>query len=152
MISAAPHLSPRLIAKSLDELRAWQLPEQDDLAGLHRGVLKALLATDALTSLQLPLEMRSPRLEDSREQAHWTVVAGLLEQAEGTLCGVPYRARIARLHRTFPGHAAQLERLRRQAAQHVRRLRVRVDFVCQGSGAVQPASEPTNAPSSQLLQ
>jgi hypothetical protein len=152
MISAAPHLSPRLIAKSLDELRAWQLPEQDDLAGLHRGVLKALLATDALTNLQLPMEMRAPRLEDSREQAHWTVVIGLLEQAEATLMGVPYRARIARLHRTFPGHAAQLERLRRQAASHVRKLRVRVDFVCQGNGAVEAAEEPKPSPRSSLLQ
>lgn len=152
MISAAPHLSPRLIAKSLDELRAWQLPEQDDLAGLHRGVLKALLATDALTNLQLPMEMRAPRLEDSREQAHWTVVIGLLEQAEATLMGVPHRARIARLHRTFPGHAAQLERLRRQAASHVRKLRVRVDFVCQGNGAVEAAEETKTAPRSGLLQ
>jgi hypothetical protein len=98
------------------------------------------------------MEMRAPRLEDSREQAHWTVVIGLLEQAEATLMGVPYRARIARLHRTFPGHAAQLERLRRQAASHVRKLRVRVDFVCQGNGAVEAAEEPKVIPRSSLLQ
>lgn len=142
MISAAPHLSPRLIAKPLDDLRSWQLPEERDLAGLHRGVLKALLATDALANLELPLDMRAPRLDEPREVTQWELIGNLLAQAEGTLCGPSHRERLMRLHRIFPGHAAQLERARRTAAERVRRLRVRVDFVCLGAGQVAEPEAP----------
>ena len=136
MISAAPHLSPRLIAKPLDDLRAWQLPEERDLAGLHRGVLKALLATDALANLELPLDMRAPRLDEPREVTQWELIGNLLAEAERALCGPTHRERLTRLHRIFPGHAAQLERARRNAADRIHRLRVRVDFVCFGAGQV----------------
>jgi hypothetical protein len=146
MSMTAPHLSPRLIAKSLDDLRSWQLPDQPDLAGMHRGVLRALLATDSLSNLELPLDMRAPRLDDAREITQWEMIANLLAQAEGALCGAAHRDRIAQLHRVFPGHALQLERMRRQAAQRLRRLRVRVDFVCRGLGQPEPASEPTTQP------
>jgi hypothetical protein len=132
---AAPHLSPRLIAKPLDEIRSWRLPEEGDLLALHRGVLKTLVATDSLARLELPERMRSPRLEDAREVAEWSVVSNLLEQAEGVLRGAPHRNRIARLRAVSPGHAMQLERLRAGAAAHLRRLRMRVDFVCGGKGS-----------------
>ena len=145
MISVAPHLSPRLIAKPLDDLRAWQLPEERDLAGLHRGVLKALLATDALANLELPLDMRAPRLDEPREVTQWELIANLLAQAEGALCGPAYAERMLRLRAIFPGHAQQLERSRRTAADRIRRLRVRVDFVFLGSGQVREVAEPEDA-------
>ena len=78
MSTTAPHLSPRLIAKPLDDLRSWQLADGADLAGTHRAVLRALLATDALANLELPLDMRAPRLEDTREIMQWEVIAKLL--------------------------------------------------------------------------
>jgi hypothetical protein len=152
MSTTAPHLSPRLIAKPLDDLRSWQLADGADLAGTHRAVLRALLATDALANLELPLDMRAPRLEDTREIMQWEVIAKLLEQAEGTLGGTAHCQRIAELHRTYPGHALSLERLRRKAAQRLRRLRVRVDFVCRGVGQVSVPAEPVHTAQSSLLQ
>jgi hypothetical protein len=151
MAELAPHLSPRLIARSLEDLRAWRLPEEEDPAGLHRGVLKVLLATDALANLELPLELPLPP-EDTRTVTQWGVVASLLAQAEGALLGAPHRQRIARLHGVFPGHATQLERLRRHAADRLRRLRVRVDFVARDPEQVtQPPAPPASMRSS-LLQ
>jgi hypothetical protein len=152
MTNAAPHLSPRLIAKSIEDLRAWNLPEQGDLAGLHRGVLKALLATDALSTLELPLDMRAPRLDEPREVTQWELIANLLAQAEGALCGPAYAERMLRLRAIFPGHAAQLERARRSAAARLRRLRVRVDFVCRGAGHVGAPTAPMDAVGSSLPQ
>ena len=152
MTHVAPHLSPRLIAKPIEDLRAWQLPEEGDLASLHRGVLKALLATDALSNLELPLDMRAPRLDEAREVTQWELIANLLRQAEGALCGPAYEERVARLRTIFPGHAAQLERARWQAAQRLRRLRVRVDFVCRGAGKVDESAAPTATLRSSLLQ
>src|SRR5438477_2669356 len=105
MQTTVPHLSPRSIAKSLDDLRSWQVPEQPDLASMHRGVLRALLATDALAKLELPLDLRAPRLEDASEVTHWEMIARLLEQAEGALCGFTYRERLSQLQRLLPGHA-----------------------------------------------
>jgi hypothetical protein len=148
---AVPNLSTRLIARCVDELQSWRLPEDDEVPSLHRGVLKALLATDSLTGLELPRDMVAPRLDDADAMLEWSVISGLLDQAEATLIGVAHRGRIARLHRAFPGHAAQLERLRRRAAAHIRMLRVRVDFVCRGSGEVQiPAPQPTSPRSTSL--
>jgi hypothetical protein len=152
MTYAAPHLSPHVIAKSLDELRTWQLPDESDFVKAHRGVLKAMMATEALAGLELPLDVPAPRDSDNREVARWDLVASLLAQAEGTLRGTTHRHRIAQLHRLFPGHAAQLERLRRQAADRLGRLRARVDFVCQGAGTVPEATEPVQAIRSPLLQ
>jgi hypothetical protein len=152
MTNAAPHLSPRLIAKSIEDLRAWQLPEQGDLASLHRGVLKALLATDALSTLELPLDMRAPRLDEPREITQWELTANLLAQAEATLCGPAYGERMVRLRAIFPGHAAQLERARRSAALRLRRLRVRVDFVCRGAGQIDAPAAPLDTQRSSLLQ
>ncbi len=152
MTNAAPHLSPRLIAKSIEDLRAWQLPEEGDLASLHRGVLKALLATDALSTLELPLDMRAPRLDEPREITQWELTANLLAQAAATLCGPAYGERMLRLRAIFPGHAAQLERARRSAAMRLRRLRVRVDFVCRGAGQVGAPAAPLAAQRSSLLQ
>src|SRR5262245_26874709 len=65
MSYATPHLSPHLIAKSLDELRTWRLPEGTDFVGAHRGVLRAMVATEALAGLELPLDLSAPRLEDA---------------------------------------------------------------------------------------
>jgi hypothetical protein len=149
---AVSHLSTRLIARAVDELQSWRLPEDDDVPGLHRGVLKVLLATDSLTGIDLPRDMLAPRFDDADAMLEWSVIAGLLDQAEASLISVTHRSRVARLHGTFPGHAAQLERLRRKAATHVRMLRVRVDFVCRGSGEVHvPKAEPA-APRSTSIQ
>ena len=148
---AVPHLSTRLIARAVDDLQSWRLPEDDDVPGLHRGVLKVLLATDSLTGLELPRDMAAPRFDDGDAMFEWSVISGLLDQAEASLISVTHRSRIARLHRAFPGHAAQLERLRRKAATHVRMLRVRVDFVCRGSGEVHvPTPEPATPRSTSL--
>jgi hypothetical protein len=152
MVSTAPHLSPHLIARSLDDLRSWQLPDTGDFVNTHRGLLKALVATEALASLELPVDMRALALHDPSEVQQWDVVASLLAQAEGTLRGVAHRHRIARLHQIFPGHATQLERLRRQAAERLRRLRARVDFVCQGPAEATAPPEPVHAVRSSLLQ
>jgi hypothetical protein len=95
-------------------------------------------------------EVRRRRCD--REVARWDLVANLLAQAEGTLRGITHRQRIAQLHRLFPGHAAQLERLRRHAAERLGRLRARVDFVCQGGGTVPAVAEPVQAMRSSLLQ
>jgi hypothetical protein len=152
MANVAPHLSPRLIAKPIEDLRAWRFPEEGDLATLHRGVLKALLATDALSNLELPLDMRAPRLDEPREVTQWELIANLLRQAEGALCGPGYDERVARLREIFPGHAAQLERARWQAAQRLRRLRVRVDFVCRGAGQVDDPDASAQPPRSSLIQ
>jgi len=148
---AVPNLSTRLIARSVDALQSWRLPEDDDLPGLHRGVLKTLLATDSLTGLELPRDLPAPRFDDADAMLEWSVISGLLDQAEAALISVVHRGRIARLHRSFPGHAAQLERLRRRAATHIRMLRIRVDFVCRGSGEVHvPAPLPASPRSSSL--
>jgi hypothetical protein len=141
-MDVAPHLSSRLIAKPLDEIRMWRLPEDADLLSLHRGVLRALVATDALTRLELPQDIAAPRLDDAREVAEWSVVSVLLEQAEGTLASDAHRQRIAHLHGTAPGHARQLERLRQRAVERLKGLRMRVDFVCGGQGAIAAAREP----------
>ena len=134
MAHLAPHLSPRLIAKPLDELRAWRMPDGRDLAGMHRGVLRALTATDSLARLELPEDLRAPRLEDASEMLHWDTVCALLDQAVGELCGPVHAQRILRLHGVAPGHAMQLERLRALAVQRLKRLRARVDFACGGLG------------------
>jgi len=130
----APHLSPRLIAKPLEELRAWRLPDGRDLAGMHRGVLRALTATDSLARLELPHDLRAPRLEDDGEMLHWDNVCALLDQAVSELCGSVHAQRILHLHAVAPGHAMQLERLRAFAVQRLKRLRARVDFACGGLG------------------
>jgi hypothetical protein len=150
-LEPAPHLSPRLIARSLEDLRTWRLPDDLDLAGLHRGVLKVLLATDALAKLELPLDLPVPA-EDARVATQWSVVASLLAQAHGVLLGAPHRQRISRLHDSFPGHASQLERMRREAVQRLRRLRVRVDFVARGPDEVTQAPPPPPSMRSSLLQ
>src|ERR1044071_108593 len=99
MAYVAPHLSPHLIAKSLDELRTWRLPEGTDFVGAHRGVLRAMVATEALAGLELPLDLSAPHLENCSEASQWDTVVMLLAQAEGTLRGAAHRDRIARLHR-----------------------------------------------------
>jgi hypothetical protein len=151
-MAVLPHLSSRAIAKALDDMQAWRLSEGDDLPRLHRGVLKVLLASDTLRGLSLPLDLDAPRLEEPGAMLEWAVVIGLLGQAESVLRGVAHRGRIARLHAFFPGHAAQLERLRREAASHLRALRMRVDFVCRGPGEAPPLAPPADAARSTTLQ
>jgi hypothetical protein len=152
MAYIAPHLSPHLIARSLDDLKTWQIPDDTDLSVLHRGVLRALLATDALANLELPLDMPAPKLDRASDLAEWDVVAILLAKAEAALVAAAHRQRIVRLHQIFPGHATQLERVRREAVDRLRQLRARVDFVCQGPGQAHAPSEPVHAPRSSLLQ
>src|SRR5690348_16342004 len=152
MAHAAPHLSPRLIAKPLDDLRAWRLPDRRDLAGMHRGVLRALVATDALARLELPEDIRAPRLDDTGEMAHWDTICALLDLAVSELCGPAHAQRILRLHHVAPGHAMQLERSRAQAVQRLRRLRARVDFACGGAGQVAAPRAPYDLPRTAMLQ
>lgn len=152
MAHVAPHLSPHLIAKSLDTLQAWQLPDEGDFAGAHRDVLKALGATEALAGLELPLDVAAP--SDARSLGEWDMVANLLARAESALLGASTRQRIAHLYRMLPGHATQLERMRRHAADRLHRLRARVDFVCQTPSPTEPADlEPSvRSARSSLLQ
>ena len=110
-----------------------------------------LLATDALASLELPLDLPAPP-EDVRSAAQWGVIASLLAQAALVLQGAPHRQRISRLHDSFPGHAAQLERVRREAVQRLHKLRVRVDFVARGPDEVTEAPPPPQSMRSSLLQ
>jgi hypothetical protein len=144
MTCPAPHLSPRLIAKPLEDLRAWSPSLEDDLLHLHRGVLRALVATDALTRLELPCVMRAPRLDDQHEIAHWDTICALLDQAVRELVGPVHAERVERLRVLSPGHALELSRLGAEAVERLQALRVRVDFVCGGDGlpATRPAHEP----------
>ena len=148
----APHLSPRTIAKSLDDLRAWPLVETDDTAGLHRGALKALLATDELASLELPLDVQAPLANDSAAVEQWEVITRLLAQAEGVLRGATHREHVSRLCRVLPGHGAHLMRKGLHAADRLRELRARVDFVCDGQGCAIAPPEPMHRGSSPLPQ
>lgn len=153
MAHVAPHLSPRLIAKPLDELRSWRIADGRDLAGMHRGVLRALTATDSLARLELPEDLRAPRLEDSGEMLHWDTICALLDQAVSELCGPVHAQRILHLHGVAPGHAMQLERLRALAVQRLKRLRARVDFACGGLGqAPAPRDATYEAVRPSLLQ
>ena len=128
------------------------MPDGHDLAGLHRGVLRALTATDSLSRLELPEDLRAPRLEDSSEMLHWDTVCALLDQAVSELCGPVHAQRILRLHSVAPGHAMQLERLRSLAVQRLKRLRARVDFACGGVGQVPPPRATYDALPPSLLQ
>jgi hypothetical protein len=101
---------------------------------MHRGVLRALVATDALARLELPEDISAPCLDDTSEMAHWDTIVALLDLAVNELCGPVHAERILRLHRVAPGHAMQLERSRATAAARLRRLRARVDFACGGAG------------------
>jgi len=139
MLHSAPHLSPRLIAKPLEDLRAWRFSRHDDVLSLHRGVLRALVATDALARLELPSVMRAPRLDDQREIAHWDTVCALLDQAVAELSGVAHAERVRCLRAIAPGHALELQRLGETAIERLRLLRARVDFVCGGEGVPAPS-------------
>ena len=152
MSHSAPHLSPRLIAKPLEDLRGWRLSSQDDVLHLHRGVLRALVATDALARLELPSVMRAPRLDDLREVAHWDTVCALLDQAVSELCGPTYAERVRCLRAIAPGHALELERVGAAAVDRLQKLRARVDFVCGGEGMPAARAQRELAPASSTLQ
>lgn len=141
MVNTAPHLAPTLITGPLEQIRAWRLPTSDDLADLHRGVLRTLGALDSLAQLELPLEV--PAARDPSEMAEWALVSSLLEQAEGALADDEHLLRVRELQRAAPGHAMQLERLRSVAVDRMRQLRARVDFVC---GASRRTARPRVTP------
>jgi hypothetical protein len=136
----------------LDDLRAWPLVEADDTAGLHRGALKALLAAEELAGLELPVEVCAPLVSDAAAVEQWEVITRLLAQAEGVLRGATHREHVDRLCRVLPGHGVQLLRKGMHAADRLRALRARVDFVCDGQGLALEAIEPMHPVSSPLPQ
>jgi hypothetical protein len=123
-----------LIAKPLEDLRAFSPSTHDDLLCVQRGALRVLVATDALARLELPCVMRAPRFDDGREVAHWDTVIALLDQAVFELSGPVHAARVRCLRALAPGHAIELERLGSAAIDQLRALRARVDFLCGGEG------------------
>lgn len=122
-------LKPRSIARPLDVIQAWRLPEDVDLPTLHSGVAQTLGALDALCQLQLPLEVRALGPVNDPVSSDCEMVRSLLLGAERTLAGLPHRLRIDQLRKLSPGHALQVERLRGEALRHVQGLRRRVDFI-----------------------
>ncbi len=152
MLAKAPHLSPRLIARSLDQLRACQPDTDTEPAALHQQAIQVLVALDGLRDLELPLAVEVPSALDDDEVAQWELVARLLAQAEGVLRGSAHLRRVECLRRVLPGHAVQLLRRGRAAADHLHTLRARVDFVRDGSGTVAAAAEPVHVARSARLQ
>jgi hypothetical protein len=122
-------LTPRSIARPLDQIQAWRLPEDVDLPLLHSGVVQTLGALDALCQLQLPLEVRALGPVNDPASTDCEMIRSLLLGAERTLDSLPHRLRIDQLRRVSPGQALQVERLRGQALRHVQGLRRRVDFI-----------------------
>ncbi|MDH5671037.1 MAG: hypothetical protein OEZ06_02750 [Myxococcales bacterium] len=150
MLQDVNPLSARRIAESVDKLRTWQLPEPHDLADLHRGVLYALDATDGLSRLELPDDLCAPEASCLDQSVEWDTVLSLLEQAEAALLSESFEFRVACVREASPAYALQLERVREQALEQLRRLRMRADFVCGGPGTVAPA-RPSTRPCSAAL-
>lgn len=140
-VSKLLNLHPRQVARPLNDIQGWRLPESDDLLGLHRGVLHMLQAMEALRQLEVPIAVEADPTAtpdagfDDREALY-----ALLGAAESALDGYPHRLRIQRVAKQSPGHAAQLERLRREALDKMRDLRVRIDFISDGLDSLEGSS------------
>ena len=63
MFTTAPHLSPRTIAKSLEELRSWQLLENADLTGMHGGLLRAQPFLGIFPGLHISMQLENQRVD-----------------------------------------------------------------------------------------
>ena len=152
-VSTDLNLHPRQVAKPLNEIQAWRLPEDQDLLQLHRGVLAALRAMGTLSQLEVPLAVEARLLPDVGEEGEGETLFALLSEAEQTLDGYPHRLRIHRVSKHSPGHAQQLERARREALDKVRTLRKRVDFIRTGLDVLEePAFIRARAQASRVLQ
>lgn len=134
------NLHPHTVARPLQAIQHWRLPDEDDLLALHQGVLQALRAMETLTELEVPVAMCVSRSDSERHDGDGATLHALLSEAENTLEGVPHCTRISRLSKRAPGQAVQLERVRKQAVDKLRSLRQRVDFVRDGLGRL---DEPT---------
>ena len=153
-VSTDLNLHPRQVAKPLTDIQAWRLPEEQDLLQLHRGVLSALRAMTSLTQLEVPLLVEA-RVSPGEEQdgVDGDALHALLTEAEQTLDGYPHRLRIHRVGKHSPGHARQLERVRREALSKVRSLRARVDFIRVGLDSLEePAWIRARAQAARVLQ
>jgi len=147
------NLHARTVARPLQAIQHWRLPEEDDLQALHQGVLHALRAMETLTQLDVPVAMCASRSEAERNDGDGATLHALLSEAENTLEGVPHCTRISRLSKRAPGQAVQLERVRKQAVDKLRSLRRRVDFVRDGLGRLdEPAFIRERAAQVQVLQ
>lgn len=122
-------LSPWQVAKPLDVVRAWRLPDDGDLVVLHQDALRVLDAMETLAQLELPLQVVH---DGAGAEQSASAVHTLLADVERNLAGPAHRHRIRDVTLRSPGHGVQLERTRRQALAHVRSLRMRVDFICGG--------------------
>lgn len=152
-VSTELNLHPRQIAKPLHEIQSWRLPESDDLLALHRGVLAMFRAMGELTRLEVPIALQASLEQDADGPADSEVLHGLLNACAETLDGYPHRLRIQRVAKQSPGHALQLERMRREALDKIQGLRARVDFIRAGlDGLEEPAWIRRRAESSRVLQ
>lgn len=122
-------LTPHSIARPLDVIQAWRLPDQADATGLGRCLAQTLGALDALSQLELALEVPALGAVSDPASADFELVRGLLLCAERTLGGLPHLLRIDRLRCLSPDLALEVERRGGEALRHVRGLRRRVDFI-----------------------
>lgn len=130
-------LHPRTVARPLQALQHWRLPDAGDELALRAGVLNALRAMQSLTALEVPIEMNARRAADDPGFGDGAALHALLSEAEKTLRGAPHRSRIARVRDAAPAHAERLEQARRAAVEHMRVLKRRVDFVRAGLDALE---------------
>lgn len=122
-------LHPQHVARPLQALQHWRLPEDGDALALRAGVLNALRAMQTLTALDVPVSMQAQRAVDEPGHGDGATLHALLSQAEQTLEGAPHRGRIDRVRDASPDHALRLEDARREAVERLRTLKQRVDFV-----------------------
>ena len=147
------NLNPRRVARPLQAIQHWRLPEADDLQALHQGVLHALRAMETLTQLEVPISMCASQTDAERHDGDGATLHALLSEAENTLEGAPHCARISRLRKRSPGQAVQLERVRQEAVLKLRSLRQRVDFVRDGLGRLEePSFIQKRSAKTQILQ
>ena len=154
-VSSELNLKPRQVAKSLQELHAWRLPDTADVLALHRGVLTMLQVMGELSALEMPvaLEADGSQGEEGTWLADSEMLHGLLENCVRALDGYPHRLRIQRVAKQSPGHALQLEEARCAALDRLRSLRARLDFVRAGLESLEePAWIRQRAQASRVLQ
>lgn len=152
-VSTELNLHPRQVAKPLHEIQSWRLPETGDLLALHRGVLAMFRAMGDLSQLELPVALEAAAEEGGSGLSDSEVVHGLLNACAEALDGYPHRLRIQRVAKQSPGHALQLERMRRSALDKIQSLRARVEFIRSGlDGLEEPAWIRRRAEASRVLQ
>ena len=132
-VSRHLNLHPRQVARSLHDIEGWRLPETEDLLGLQRGVSRMLSAMQQLCELEVPVVVQAHKRDAmSSDLDEGEALFGLLGAAEEALDSDPHRLRIEHIAKQSPGHALQLEDARRRAIDHVRAVRMRLDFIWEG--------------------